>query len=213
MEILNHVLFTNLGITFFWNRIRCLLEEMFTLDIRHYVATLLHPKYRSLNMCSERERLETHAFIRKQLGSIHVEVNPKEINTPPAKKFKADLFSRFESSNFDSNEVDNRDSENEAEDFEIRGKKPDELDRYLNFEFDKSKVDGNPLVFWKEHQDKFPHLARYARCIHSIPATSASVERQFSGAGLVINERRTNINPEQLENILLIRSMQKNKIF
>ncbi|CAF1565658.1 unnamed protein product [Adineta steineri] len=150
-------------------------------------------------MCSERERLETHAFIRQQLESIHIELNPKEINTPPTKKFKPDLSN-------------NRDSENEAEDSGIRGKKPDELDRYLNFEFNKSKVNCIPLMFWKEHQDKFPYLSRYAKSIHSVPATSASVKRQFSGAGLVINERRTNINPEQLENILLIRSMQKNKI-
>ncbi|CAF1550174.1 unnamed protein product, partial [Adineta ricciae] len=91
--------------------------------------------------------------------------------------------------NFDSNQVDSQNSENEAEDFELRGTKPGELDRYLNFEYDKFKVDRNPLMFWKENQDKFLRLARYARCIHSIPATSASVERQFFGAGLIINER------------------------
>ncbi|CAF4875369.1 unnamed protein product [Rotaria socialis] len=113
------------GISFFWKRIRCLLDEMFTLDIRHYAATLLHPKYRSLKFCSK--------------------------------------------------------------------------------ELDKSKLESNPLSFWKEYKDKFPILSRYARSIHSIPATSTSVERQFSGAGWAINEIRTSLNPAQLDNILLIR--------
>ena len=73
----------------------------------------------------------------------------------------------------------------------------------------KLKLPSNPLKFWKDQQEKFPRLSRLARRIFSIPATSASVERQFSGAGLVIQERRTNLNPEQLDNILLIRSMKK----
>jgi len=79
----------------------------------------------------------------------------------------------------------------------------------LNLEFDKLKLPSNPLNFWRDHHDKFPRLSRLARRIFSMPATSASVERQFSGAGLIIQERRTNLNPEQLDNILLIRSMQK----
>jgi hypothetical protein len=76
-------------------------------------------------------------------------------------------------------------------------------------ELDKFKLPSNPLKFWKDQQEKLPHLSRLARRIFSIPATSASVERQFSGVGLIIQERRTNLNPEQLDNILLIRSMQK----
>ena len=56
-------------------------------------------------------------------------------------------------------------------------------------------------------------VPRLARWIFSIPATSTNVERQFSGAGLIIQERRTNLNPEQLNNILLIRSMEKYEHF
>ncbi|CAF3828855.1 unnamed protein product [Rotaria sp. Silwood1] len=201
------------GINFFWNRIRCLLNEMFTLDIRHYVATALHPKYRSLTLCSSKERCEYYEYIRKQIKLINTESNKLiqgQIDKPVQKKFKKDLFSRFESNNF----ADGEESEESEEDTAIssRNKKSDELDRYLNFEIDRSKLQSDPLPFWKEHQDKFPCLSRYARSIHSIPATSASVERQFSAAGLIISERRSNLKPEQLDNVLLIRSMQKNKI-
>ena len=106
----------------------------------------------------------------------------------------------------------NRELEDEVDGVSSRGKKADELNRYINMELEKTTLDSNPLSFWKQQQNKFPLLSRYARSIHSIPATSASVERQFSGGGLVIQERRTSLNPEQLDNILLIRSMKKNEL-
>ena len=73
------------GINFFWNRIHGLSDDMFILDIRHYVATMLHPKYRSLRMCSEAEQNE---LIEQQSDE------------PIVKQFKGDLFSRYESNTY-----------------------------------------------------------------------------------------------------------------
>ncbi len=42
-----------------------------------------------------------------------------------------------------------------------------------------------------------------------MPITSASVERQFSQAGLVYSDRRTRIKPSLLNDILLVRSKYK----
>ena len=64
-------------------------------------------------------------------------------------------------------------------------------------------------MFWKSNCDKFPHLSELASQIHSIPATNAGVERQFSSAGLVSTERRTSLEPQQLENVLYIRAVEK----
>ena len=76
-------------------------------------------------------------------------------------------------------------------------------------DLDKITLSRDPLIFWKLHSQQFPLLSKLAEQIHSIPATSSSVEQQFSAAGLVINERRTNLSPHQLDNILLIRSLRK----
>ena len=54
------------------------------------------------------------------------------------------------------------------------------------------------------------YVSKSCRKIHCIPATSAAVERQFSSAGFVLNERRISINPDYLDNILFIRTMEKN---
>ncbi|CAF4711562.1 unnamed protein product, partial [Rotaria sp. Silwood2] len=51
--------------------------------------------------------------------------------------------------------------------------------------------------------------AELARQIHSIPATSAGIERQFSIASLTLTDRRSGLDPEQLDNILCIRAMSK----
>jgi hypothetical protein len=43
---------------------------MIVLDVCHYCATVLHPKYRSLKSCSKEERLKCHQYIREQIKSI-----------------------------------------------------------------------------------------------------------------------------------------------
>ncbi|KAG2001543.1 hypothetical protein GB937_010086 [Aspergillus fischeri] len=42
--------------------------------------------------------------------------------------------------------------------------------------------DFNQSIFWKEHEHKFPALAKMACDILLIPATSASVKRLFNSA-------------------------------
>ena len=53
------------------------------------------------------------------------------------------------------------------------------------------------------HQEQFP-LSKVTRSILSIPATTANVERTFSCAEWTLNERRTSLQPDNLENILLV---------
>ena len=74
---------------------------------------------------------------------------------------------------------------------------------------DKSSLTNNPLDFWKSHSKEFPLLYKLEKRIYSIPTTSCDVDRQCSNASLVMNQRRTNISPGQVENIFSIRSFQK----
>ncbi|CAF1587424.1 unnamed protein product, partial [Didymodactylos carnosus] len=53
------------------------------------------------------------------------------------------------------------------------------------------------------------YLAKLARHLYSIPATSAGVERQFSATSLVFNERRSSLNLDTVEDILFGRSIQE----
>ncbi|CAF4919519.1 unnamed protein product [Rotaria sp. Silwood1] len=71
------------------------------------------------------------------------------------------------------------------------------------------KQDENPLLWWKSNETIFPMLSLLARRIFSISVTSASVERQFSQAGLVYCDRRSRTKPSLLNDMLLVRSMYK----
>ena len=62
------------------------------------------------------------------------------------------------------------------------------------------------LSWWKEHSKEFPNLSRVARSILCIPASSAPSERDFSTAGFVIQERRTQLDPETVDDILFMHS-------
>jgi hypothetical protein len=193
------------------------LNDMLVLDVRHYCATMLHPKYRSLKGCTEEERLKCQDYIREQLQVIRetsTTPTPEQATEHVSKKFRVadDFFSRFEDD--DSRDFEENKGEEvgyESDEYEFNSKKSDELDKYLVMQINKSLLTNNPLDFWKSYSETYPLLSKLAKRIHSMPATSTGVERQFSNAGLIINQRRTNINPEQVDNILLIRSIQKIK--
>ncbi|CAF4400352.1 unnamed protein product, partial [Rotaria sp. Silwood2] len=75
-----------------------------------------------------------------------------------------------------------------------------ELNKYLRMSIDDQYKISNPLFFWQHHQHKLPYLAKLARLLYSIPATSACVEQQFSAGDLLINERRSSLNPDTVQN-------------
>ena len=58
-----------------------------------------------------------------------------------------------------------------------------ELNAYMRVQ--QVANDTDPLMWWKQHQQEFPHLSRMARQDLSVPASSASPERLFSSVGLV----------------------------
>lgn len=186
------------------------------LDVRHVAATLLHPRYRSLKNFPDHLKNQCYRYVRRQVRQLREDADLEEQlqrkpSEPASKKFKGDanLFSRFESDNPDDDVVHDNASSSGSDEYEFQIKKSDELDRYLLIEIDKSKDALEPLDFWKEHRNQFPYLSRYARSILSIPATTTNVEREFSTAGWILNQRRTSLKPEELDKILFVRSMRK----
>ncbi|CAF1294249.1 unnamed protein product [Rotaria sordida] len=199
------------GIRWFRERLLILLNEMIILDIRQVAATLLHPKYRSLRLIPDYIKDQCHKYVRQQVTKLRdqqVETQNQQPTEPPTKRIKRNIFTRFESGNLNE-DPDDAGSGNESDEYEYDLRKNDELDRYLSFKFDKDKETTEALQFWKDQQHQFPFLSKYARSILSIPATTTNVEREFSTAGWILNERRTSLQPDKLENILLVRSAEK----
>jgi len=58
--------------------------------------------------------------------------------------------------------------------------------------------------WWRAHSDKFPHVAEAARRVLCIPATSASSERLFSCAGLILTPLRNRLQATRLEKLTML---------
>ena len=83
----------------------------------------------------------------------------------------------------------------------------DEVAEYIEYKKAlKGKDEFDLLSWWKEHTSDFPNLSLIARNILCIPASSAASERDFSTAGFDIQERRTSLHPDTVDDILFLHS-------
>jgi len=79
-----------------------------------------------------------------------------------------------------------------------------QIEVYLNTLPKMADPDGDVLAYWKTHSDTVPDLARFARSVLCIPASSASSERMFSLAGRTITDQRTSISSARAEQLIYI---------
>jgi hypothetical protein len=183
-----------------------MLFLMFQLDKKHLAGALLHPLYRKLTFVNDYQRSKTHIYVRRLLTELYgyginqSTNNPTLIAGETKKKKHQSIEDQFVDPDDDDDGILGLNSTHQAN---------DELDKYLRMSIGEQYKSPNPLIFWQSHQDKLPYLSKLARRLFSIPATSAGVERQFSAGGLLINERRSSLNPDTVENVLFVRSMQK----
>jgi len=187
---------------FFAKRALSLLNSMFVMEDEYILASFLHPKFKRLLPATPAQKTECYRACRAWLPkgvtttttSTTTTVNDE--NEPPRKKQKSFLEQLMDD-----------------EEARVRSTRPgkDEVDLYIEFKVDKDKNYSNPLVFWNDYQRLFPHLSKLACRIFSIPCSSAAVERTFSAAGQVVNQRRSNLDPTSLNDILFLRSIENNK--
>ncbi len=165
--------------------------------------------------CSKNEIEQTYQWVRKELKNIIIDDtmdNSLMSESSLKKKNKSSLFEMFSNSSISNSTRIISDAEEDDEDPESYRLSHDELNHYLfllkQTENEPESQNEDPLPWWKTHNSQLKKLSILARQLFSIPATSASVERQFSSAGIIFNDRRTRLTGENLENIILIRSME-----
>lgn len=77
-----------------------------------------------------------------------------------------------------------------------------EIDSYLSY-----KVISNENVeldvWWNEHRSIFPSLFKLSLFILAIPASSTPSERAFSMAGNIVTDKRCDLDPDSLENLVI----------
>ena len=73
-----------------------------------------------------------------------------------------------------------------------------------------SSEDVEPILYWKDQQNRFPCLSRMAKTHFSVPATSTPFERCFSGGRLICHHTRGSISSEKFSAPMCLNSWLKN---
>lgn len=63
---------------------------------------------------------------------------------------------------------------------------------------------GNPLSWWRDHEQEYPQLFRVAKCFLCIPGTSVSAERVFSSAGDIVNAQRSVLKAGHVDQLVFL---------
>lgn len=63
----------------------------------------------------------------------------------------------------------------------------------------------DPLKWWKENQSFFPSLAKLAKKILGVPASSGSIERFFSKTGYILRQHRRRMTNVVAENLFFLK--------
>ena len=64
--------------------------------------------------------------------------------------------------------------------------------------------DGDPLKWWSVKQEAYPSIARLAKRLLCIPATSAASERVFSTTGNTITQLRNSLSGNTVESLIFL---------
>jgi hypothetical protein len=169
---------------------------MFTIEDDHIMAAFLHPNYKQLRGATSSQIKDCHSMCKMFVLPASSSSPPVSIddnyNEPPLKKNKSLLTSLM-----DKSARRNQSS-------------VDEVDQYIDMQIPDDEQYIDPLLFWKqkEKRKRYPYLTRLAARYFSIPCSSASVERQFSAAGQIITQRRSNLDPSTVNNIIFLRSIE-----
>ncbi|CAF1071658.1 unnamed protein product [Adineta ricciae] len=83
---------------------------------------------------------------------------------------------------------------------------------YDTMEID-SDNDNNPFTFWHKQKDNLSLLAKIAKSVLVIPASSAESERHFSIAGQIVTELRSSLDPEYVEALVVLKEAYINKMW
>ena len=66
-------------------------------------------------------------------------------------------------------------------------------------------LSATPLLWWKLNCHKYPLIAKAARIILCVPATSVPSERVFSTAGDIVTAQRASLSPDNVDALIFLK--------
>lgn len=159
------------------------LVEKVQITIHHKIACLLNTNFRTLQFLTQNERTGVLSHLVDVLKDNESQAVPDAEHGPENSSQNETIVNKFKSS------APRRDIATEL--------------RLYN-ETAYIEPDETVLNWWKRNSFLFPNLAKVARVYLAIPASNTTSERVFSMAGHIIQKRRTNLSPQNVDKILFV---------
>jgi hypothetical protein len=165
------------------------IEEYFKIKDLHFVGAMLYPPIKNLNnLATIEQKSRTIELLQKLIENFEIE--RKESSQTVDNVIELDLcFDGFTDT---------------AQSSQTLTYDENEIKSYLNS--NDSFTSKSITKFWSENKAKYPRLYLLSNRLSSIPATSLSSERNFSFIGLTLTDRRSRIEPNNVNKLLFIRS-------
>ncbi|XP_005991046.2 E3 SUMO-protein ligase ZBED1-like [Latimeria chalumnae] len=166
------------------------------------LACALDPRFRGLDFLSQADRVETLHLLKLEASQLAksqqgegIQSSPEPSNPgPPSKKTKQDSGIEFllgdlcNVRNYSANSVSQQ-AEQEIASFQTS---------------EASSLCQDPLQWWKTHHTQYPLLARAARKLLAIPATSVPTSWIFTDAGVTVHRKRSALTPEHVDMLIFL---------
>ncbi len=182
--------------------VRCV--ETFSSDVC-IISTSLDPLWRDLKFCKDDERERFYSLVKKDAleRALKDWMPPEQVvqKSPVNPGCKANPLEAFMTQNTKKAPT----TQQEAK--EALCKAIDvEWSLFLQFDIQDQIIDNylNPLNWWFENKNRFPHLSRTAFVYLSVPASSVGPERKFSAIGR-LTQGRYSLRPETISALVTLK--------
>lgn len=162
----------------------------------HKVAVILHPPMKKLHIISTAERKQLYDEVNNYIQSKSTPINDIVENTIIVQNL-SENSSKLNGQNL-------LDSFIHLDSFDDVAIVDTELERYLKHPISTNIT--NISDWWIANQSKYPNLFKLYLKVSCVPATTASSERDFSTAGYIVNDKRSTILPNNVNDLIVARN-------
>ncbi|CAF4921023.1 unnamed protein product [Rotaria sp. Silwood1] len=167
------------------------------IDDIHFIGTVLHPKFKHLQILSNKDKKKAYELIKKEINKRNNPQSDLSFNSEVSST-QSIVISSTDTNDLLSGCYDQISTTLKASDTN------DELKRYL--QSIDSLIDNEDLFdFWRRQKFVYPVLYSIARDILIVPATNTAAERLFSASGNTVTETRNRLSSQKVDKLMFIK--------
>lgn len=178
-------------------------EKILEPHMIHKIAVFLQPEMKSLRKLNNEQKQEVYNYVRS-LIDVDISCSATQVTDNSSTQNNT-------TRNPPSNSISIRRMSFFDEESIFHG---DEVDSYIHLSIIPSGAcyDFELIQWWNANKITFPNLYKLFFRIHSITLTSAAAERCFSRCGHLLNDLRSNMNSDFVNDLVIVEDLKKNKM-